>query len=530
MQPLGALGPRGVGPARPGSRCGGCHTCCLAGQGTGAALAPVELKFAIQGLRSCRSGSPREEQDLGSGTHMAGAPLEPAGSLWGQSAVGAGVELGLLLGQGPRLHSTQARRGCWLDPSPSPLLSSEKDIELEPVSAVQLLCRVTNRPEALARGSAAHARSSRDLGRCWAPVAHVAAEASADCPRLPSLAPDPTLPHAPQVQSGRQPQGVGRSDCSPRSCGRPTAQRSHSFLRLTVFPRWPHCAPGWVTMCGPEASPFSSLSLVHVGSGACGQSAQRRRGHCGPRAGGRRQVTHAQDPRRSSKLWAPSTVSWGVTISFQQLGRVGDPLWPLGALPGTAGQGCPGHLRSDGCGSEGDAFSAQWLCSRAPRRCPLILAHPDSGFVGGPRRWFWARGGGGGGGGYELWRCPAAGPSSGLTLGCGSGAVLCSWGLSSLLAGAWVFAEAAQSVPSPLPSAVAGQEDALLGVQGGAGHPDTVPGPGCGCFSTACVHEAHVDQKNKVVTTPAFMCDTALHHIHDGIGAMVRKVLELAGR
>ncbi|XP_004602544.1 glutamine amidotransferase-like class 1 domain-containing protein 3, mitochondrial [Sorex araneus] len=41
------------------------------------------------------------------------------------------------------------------------------------------------------------------------------------------------------------------------------------------------------------------------------------------------------------------------------------------------------------------------------------------------------------------------------------------------------------------------------------------------------VTEAHVDQKNKVVTTPAFMCETALHHIHDGIGAMVRKVLEL---
>uniref|UniRef100_A0A9L0IKB3 Glutamine amidotransferase class 1 domain containing 3 n=1 Tax=Equus asinus TaxID=9793 RepID=A0A9L0IKB3_EQUAS len=41
------------------------------------------------------------------------------------------------------------------------------------------------------------------------------------------------------------------------------------------------------------------------------------------------------------------------------------------------------------------------------------------------------------------------------------------------------------------------------------------------------VTEAHVDQKNKVVTTPAFMCETALHHIHDGIGAMVKKVLEL---
>ncbi|KAM5280929.1 glutamine amidotransferase-like class 1 domain-containing protein 3, mitochondrial [Ctenodactylus gundi] len=48
-----------------------------------------------------------------------------------------------------------------------------------------------------------------------------------------------------------------------------------------------------------------------------------------------------------------------------------------------------------------------------------------------------------------------------------------------------------------------------------------------------CVKEvtaAHVDQKNKVVTTPAFMCEAALHHIHDGIGAMVRKVLELAGK
>ncbi|XP_066115338.1 glutamine amidotransferase-like class 1 domain-containing protein 3, mitochondrial [Saccopteryx bilineata] len=41
------------------------------------------------------------------------------------------------------------------------------------------------------------------------------------------------------------------------------------------------------------------------------------------------------------------------------------------------------------------------------------------------------------------------------------------------------------------------------------------------------VTETHVDQKNKVVTTPAFMCETALHHIYDGIGAMVTKVLEL---
>lgn len=49
-------------------------------------------------------------------------------------------------------------------------------------------------------------------------------------------------------------------------------------------------------------------------------------------------------------------------------------------------------------------------------------------------------------------------------------------------------------------------------------------------FSLTSTHEAHVDQKNKVVTTPAFMCETALHHIHDGIGAMVKKVLELTGK
>uniref|UniRef100_A0A8C1Z403 Glutamine amidotransferase like class 1 domain containing 3A n=1 Tax=Cyprinus carpio TaxID=7962 RepID=A0A8C1Z403_CYPCA len=41
---------------------------------------------------------------------------------------------------------------------------------------------------------------------------------------------------------------------------------------------------------------------------------------------------------------------------------------------------------------------------------------------------------------------------------------------------------------------------------------------------------AHVDKKNKVVTTPAFMCETKLHLIFDGIGAMVRDVLKLSGK
>ncbi|NWV23007.1 GAL3B protein, partial [Origma solitaria] len=49
-------------------------------------------------------------------------------------------------------------------------------------------------------------------------------------------------------------------------------------------------------------------------------------------------------------------------------------------------------------------------------------------------------------------------------------------------------------------------------------------------FSLTPFYEAHVDTKNKVVTTPAFMCETALHHIFDGIGAMVKNVLKLTGK
>ncbi|GFN75317.1 Es1 protein homolog, mitochondrial-like [Plakobranchus ocellatus] len=41
------------------------------------------------------------------------------------------------------------------------------------------------------------------------------------------------------------------------------------------------------------------------------------------------------------------------------------------------------------------------------------------------------------------------------------------------------------------------------------------------------VHESHVDVKNRIVTTPAFMCETAIHEIFDGIGTMVEGVLKL---
>lgn len=42
------------------------------------------------------------------------------------------------------------------------------------------------------------------------------------------------------------------------------------------------------------------------------------------------------------------------------------------------------------------------------------------------------------------------------------------------------------------------------------------------------VTEIHVDAANKIVTTPAFMCETKLHEIFDGIGEMVKEVLSLA--
>ncbi|XP_068742798.1 ES1 protein homolog, mitochondrial-like [Montipora capricornis] len=42
------------------------------------------------------------------------------------------------------------------------------------------------------------------------------------------------------------------------------------------------------------------------------------------------------------------------------------------------------------------------------------------------------------------------------------------------------------------------------------------------------VHEIHVDEKNKVVTTPAFMCETKVHEVYDGIGKMIQAVLKLA--
>ncbi|NWV82363.1 GAL3B protein, partial [Dasyornis broadbenti] len=42
------------------------------------------------------------------------------------------------------------------------------------------------------------------------------------------------------------------------------------------------------------------------------------------------------------------------------------------------------------------------------------------------------------------------------------------------------------------------------------------------------VGEIHVDPRNRLVTTSAFMCNAPIHEIYDGIGKMVREVVRLA--
>ena len=41
------------------------------------------------------------------------------------------------------------------------------------------------------------------------------------------------------------------------------------------------------------------------------------------------------------------------------------------------------------------------------------------------------------------------------------------------------------------------------------------------------MHEAYIDDKNLFVTSPAFMCETAVHEVHDGIGEMIDGVIDI---
>ncbi|XP_041075569.1 glutamine amidotransferase-like class 1 domain-containing protein 3A, mitochondrial [Polyodon spathula] len=56
---------------------------------------------------------------------------------------------------------------------------------------------------------------------------------------------------------------------------------------------------------------------------------------------------------------------------------------------------------------------------------------------------------------------------------------------------------------------------------------DTMKELGCKHINKQ-VGEAHVDTKNKLVTTSAFMCNAPVHEVFDGVGVMVKLVLELA--
>lgn len=49
-----------------------------------------------------------------------------------------------------------------------------------------------------------------------------------------------------------------------------------------------------------------------------------------------------------------------------------------------------------------------------------------------------------------------------------------------------------------------------------------------GVHVVTTVDQCHVDSKHKVVTTAAYMCNTAMHEIYDGIGEMVSSVLKLS--
>ncbi|RVE58291.1 hypothetical protein OJAV_G00207910 [Oryzias javanicus] len=75
--------------------------------------------------------------------------------------------------------------------------------------------------------------------------------------------------------------------------------------------------------------------------------------------------------------------------------------------------------------------------------------------------------------------------------------------------------------------------EVTVGVEKDERYPDTsdtaaaINQLGCKHVSKS-VTESHVDGKNKLVTTCAFMCNAPIHEIFDGIGSMVQGVLKLA--
>ncbi|XP_053733131.1 glutamine amidotransferase-like class 1 domain-containing protein 3, mitochondrial [Synchiropus splendidus] len=75
--------------------------------------------------------------------------------------------------------------------------------------------------------------------------------------------------------------------------------------------------------------------------------------------------------------------------------------------------------------------------------------------------------------------------------------------------------------------------EVTVGVENDDKYPDTT-GTAAAINQLGCKHvsksvgESHVDAKNKLVTTCAFMCQAPIHQVYDGIGVMVQDVLKLA--
>ncbi|XP_012719775.2 glutamine amidotransferase-like class 1 domain-containing protein 3A, mitochondrial [Fundulus heteroclitus] len=75
--------------------------------------------------------------------------------------------------------------------------------------------------------------------------------------------------------------------------------------------------------------------------------------------------------------------------------------------------------------------------------------------------------------------------------------------------------------------------EVTVGIENDDKYPDTADTAaainqlGCKHVSKS-VGESHVDEKNKLVTTCAFMCNAPIHEIFDGIGSMVQGVLKRA--
>ncbi|XP_058478277.1 glutamine amidotransferase-like class 1 domain-containing protein 3, mitochondrial [Solea solea] len=75
--------------------------------------------------------------------------------------------------------------------------------------------------------------------------------------------------------------------------------------------------------------------------------------------------------------------------------------------------------------------------------------------------------------------------------------------------------------------------EVTVGIENDDKYPDTT-GTAAAINELGCKHvskgvsDSHVDEKNKLVTTCAFMCNAPIHEIFDGIGSMVQGVLKLA--